>query len=130
MIFDLPVASQWSFVSLSLSTAGYGYIPGPYTVTFTAGQMSATLMVSTMDENSTELLEYLVVVITSTDQPDAVEIISPNTAFITTLDNDPGTAQHAHSAHDSVHVSNVLCTYVQYVQYCVYAITHSMYLCL
>ena len=123
----LTLCHQWSFVSLSLSTAGSDYTPGPYTVTFTAGQMLATLTLPTMDDSTTELSEYLVVVITSTDQPDAVEIISPNTAFITTLDNDPGTAQHAHSAHDSVHVSNVLC---MYVQYCVYAITHSMYSCL
>ena len=84
-------------------------------MTFSGGQISATLMLPTMDDSTTELSEYLVVVITSTDQPDAVEIISPNTAFITTLDNDPGTAQHAHSAHDSVHVSNRLCMHIQYM---------------
>ena len=77
-------------ISLSLSTAGYDYTPGPYTVTFTAGQLYATLMVSTMDDNTTELSEYFLVAITSTDQPSAVEIVSPNTAFITIDDNDPG----------------------------------------
>ena len=88
-------------------------------MTFSAGQISATLMLPTMDDSTTELSEYLVVVITSTDQPDAVEIISPNTAFITTLDNDPGTAQHEHSAHDSVHVSNGLCMYICTVCACI-----------
>ena len=76
-------------ISLSLSTAGYDYTPGPYTVDFTAGQMYATLMVSTMDDNITELSEYFNVMVISTDQPGAVEIVSPNTAFITIEDNDP-----------------------------------------
>ena len=77
-------------ISLSLSTAGYDYTPGPYTVDFTAGQMSATLMVSTMDDNTTELTEYFNVMIISTDKPGAVEIASPNMTFITIEDNDPG----------------------------------------
>ena len=59
-------------------------------MTFTAGQMYATLMVSTMDDNTTELAEYFSVAITSTDQPSAAEIGSPNMAFITIDDNDPG----------------------------------------
>ena len=82
-------------ISLSLSTAGYDYTPGPYTVDFTAGQLYATLMVSTMDDNTTELTEYFSVMITSTDKPGAVEIGSPNMAFITIEDNDPGTV-HAY----------------------------------
>jgi len=77
-------------ISLSLSTAGYDYTPDPYTVDFTAGQLHATLMVSTMDDNTTELSEYFSATITSTDQPGAVEIVSPSTAFITIEDNDPG----------------------------------------
>ena len=78
-------------ISLSLSTAGYDYTPGPYTVTFTAGQLYATLMVSTIDDSTTELTEYFSVAIVSTDQPDAVVIAPPSTAFITIEDNDPGT---------------------------------------
>ena len=70
--------------------AGYDYEAGPYTVTFTAGQLYATLMVSTMDDNTTELTEYFSVVITSTDQSGAVEIGPYDTAFITIEDNDPG----------------------------------------
>ena len=71
-------------------TAGYDYTPGPYSVTFTAGQMYATLMVFTMDDNTTELSEYFSVAITSTDQPGAVEIGSPNKTVIAIEDNDPG----------------------------------------
>ena len=77
-------------ISLSLSTAGYDYTPGPFTVDFTAGQLYATLMVSTMDDNTTELSEYFNVMVISTDQPGAVEIVSPSTAFITIEDNEPG----------------------------------------
>ena len=72
------------------STAGYDYEGGPYTVTFSSGQMYATLMVPTLDDNTTELSEYFKVVITSTDQPGAVEIGSPNMSFVTIEDNDPG----------------------------------------
>ena len=80
-------------ISLSLSTAGYDYTPGPYTVSFGANEMSATLRVSTMYDSTTELSEYFVVVINSTDQPGAVEIVSPTMAFITIEDNDPGTVR-------------------------------------
>ena len=59
-------------------------------MTFTGGQMNATLMVSTMDDNTTELLEYFSVTINSTDQPSVVEIGSPNMTFITIEDNEPG----------------------------------------
>ena len=72
-------------------TGGFDYDEtGPYTVTFTAGQLYATLMVSTMDDNTTELSEYFSVMISSTDQPRAAEIGSPNMTFITIEDNDPG----------------------------------------
>ena len=70
--------------------AGYDYTPGSYTVTFTAGQTSATLRVSTIDDNTTELSEYFNVAINSTDQPGVVEIVSPNKTFITIEDNEPG----------------------------------------
>ena len=70
--------------------AGSDYEAGPYTVTFTAGQMNATLMVSTMDDSTTELSEYFKVAINSTDPPSVVEIGTPNTTVITIEDNDPG----------------------------------------
>ena len=47
-------------------------------------------MVSTMDDNSTELSEYFRVMIISIDQPGAVEIGSPYVSSITIVDNDPG----------------------------------------
>ena len=59
-------------------------------MTFTAGQMNATLMVSTMDDSTTELAEYFSVAITSTDQPGAVEIGPYDVAFATIEDDDPG----------------------------------------
>ena len=59
-------------------------------MTFTAGQMYVTLMVSTMDDNITELSEYFSVMIIFTDQPSVVEIVSPNKTFITIEDNEPG----------------------------------------
>ena len=79
-------------------TAGSDYETGPYNVSFAAGQMNATLVMSTMDDSTTELSEYFMVMINSTDSSN-VEIGSPNTAFITINDNDPGTYIHAISVH-------------------------------
>ena len=62
----------------------------PYTVRFSAGKQNATLMVSTMEDNTTELSEYFKMVITSTNPSYRVEFGSPNMAFITIEDNDPG----------------------------------------
>ena len=59
-------------------------------MTFTAGQMNATLMVSTTDDNTTELSEMFVLVINSTNQSSVVEIGTPNKTVITVEDNDPG----------------------------------------
>ena len=70
--------------------AGSDYTPGPYNVTFTAGQMNATLMVSTMDDGTTELAEYFSVAITSTDPPSVVEIGAPNRTVTTIQDDDAG----------------------------------------
>ena len=87
---------NWSSLPLSEVISAFplpadsDYEAGPYSVTFTAGQMYATLMVSTMDDNTTELSEYFSVAIISTDQPSAAEIGSLNMAFITIEDNDPG----------------------------------------
>ena len=72
------------------STAASDYEAGPYTVTFTAGDMYATLMVPTMDDNTTELSEYFKVAINSTDQPSVVEIGTRNKTVIPIEDNDPG----------------------------------------
>ena len=86
----MVILTSSEVISAFLLTAGYDYTPGPYTVTFTAGQLYATLMVSTMDDNATELAEYFSVMITSIDQPSAAEIGSPNKTVIAIEDNDPG----------------------------------------
>ena len=51
-------------------------------MTFTAGQLYATLMVSITDDNTTELSEYFMAAINSTDPPSVV-IGSPSIVFIT-----------------------------------------------
>ena len=90
-------------------TAGSDYESGPYTVTFTAGEMSATLMMSTMDDNTTELSEYFIVMITSTDQPGAVEIGPSDMALVTFDDKDPGVcAQLNVFVHSCVFVSEYI----------------------
>ena len=111
-LFEHATVAYLPFVHM---TAGYDYTPSPYTVTFTAGQMYATLMVSTTDDNTTELSEYFRVAITSTDQPSVVEIASPNMAFITIEDNDPGMLQpSSHSDDCSVHAClNLYDTYIR-----------------
>ena len=87
---------NWSSLPLSEAisafhlTGGADYETGPYTVTFTAGELYATLIVSTIDDNTTELSEYFSATITSTDQPSAADIGSSNMTFITIEDNDPG----------------------------------------
>ena len=73
-------------------TAGSDYTPGPYTVSFSAGQASAILMVSTNDDDAVELSEYFAVTISSVDTPDIVEIGSSDTSAITIEDNEPGNA--------------------------------------
>ena len=87
MIVPTATEAVYRFIH---STAGSDYTPGPYTVTFTAGQTSATSTVSTFDDVTTELSEYFMVTINSTDQSNVVNIGLPNTAFITIEDNDPG----------------------------------------
>ena len=74
-------------------TAGSDYTPGPNTVSFSAGQASAILMVSTfIDDNTTEMSEYFAVMISSVDKPEVVEIATPNTSVVTIVDNNPGIA--------------------------------------
>ena len=99
-------------------TGGDDYDTGPYAVSFSAGQQYATLMVSTVEDNITELSECFKLVINSTDQPDLVEIGSPNTSFITIEDNDPGVYEHADSVSDACILwfcfcrSNIECMHV------------------
>ena len=84
-------------------TAGSDYTPGPYTVSFSAGQQNATLMVSTNDDDVVELSESFSVRITTVDKPDVVDIGSSNISFITIMDNNPGNTQPCDIA---LHVSN------------------------
>ena len=86
----------WLVICTFHLTAGSDYEAGPYTVTFTAGEASATLMVSTMDDNTTELSENFMVVINSTNQTDRATIGWPNQAAITIEENDPGTYIYMH----------------------------------
>ena len=88
-------------------TAGNDYEASPYTVSFDASQISAILMVSTVEDMVTELSEYFKVVITSTDQPDRVEIGSSNTSFITIEDNDPGNNHILTIAIHTTYVGNI-----------------------
>ena len=74
-------------------TAGSDYTPGPYTVSFSAGQTSAILMVSITDDDAVELSEYFAVMISSVDTPEVVEIGSSDTSFITIEDNEQGNMQ-------------------------------------
>ena len=72
-------------------TGGYDYTPGPYTVSFKAGQQNATLMVYTNDDAVVEMSETFSVVIESFDKPSVVKIGLPSTATVTVEDNEPGT---------------------------------------
>ena len=71
-------------------TGGDDFAPGPYNVSFSPGQRSATLTVFIVDDITTELSEVFMVVISSIDSRSAA-IGSPNMAFITIEDNDPST---------------------------------------
>ena len=62
-------------------------------MSFSAGQTSAILMVSTNDDDAVELSEYFAVMISSVDTPEVVEIDSSDTSFITIEDNEQGNMQ-------------------------------------
>ena len=64
------------------------YVPGPYQVSFSAGQPSATLSIQTENDNIAELTEYFKVMIVSTSKPDLVNIGDPDTSYVTIVDND------------------------------------------
>ena len=72
-------------------TADRDYMPGPYTVSFSAGDTSAILMVPTIDDVVVEMSETFSVVIESFDKPSVVEIGSTSIATVTIKDNEPGT---------------------------------------
>ena len=63
-------------------------------------------MVSTTDDYMTELSEYIMVVIASTDQSNAVEIGLSNVSFITIKDNNPGICTQC---GDVVRLFSILC---------------------
>ena len=63
-------------------------------------------MASTTDGYMTELSEYFMVVIASTDQSNAVEIGLSNVSFITIKDNNPGICTQC---GDVVRLFSILC---------------------
>ena len=73
--------------NLSHLTGPGDYEVGPYTVTFTAGQASATLPVPTENDSIAELSEYFKVMIASTSKP-LVIVGIPDTSFVTIEDDD------------------------------------------
>ena len=64
------------------------YVPGPYQVSFSAGQPSATLSIQTENDDIAEMSEYFKVMIVSTSEPDRVDIGDPDTSYVTIEDND------------------------------------------
>ena len=72
----------------SVCTAPGDYTSGGYSLSFTAGQASGMLSVSTLDDTVAELEEYFKVMITGSDRPDKVIIGDPDTCFVTIQDND------------------------------------------
>ena len=84
-------------------TAEDDFAAGPYNVSFTAGQQSATLMLPIVDDNVTELCEYFKVVI---EQVLIIRVINKPFFDVTVLvgsqyclwiyikDNDPGTSDN------------------------------------
>ena len=64
------------------------YVPGPYQVSFSAGQRSATLSIQTENDDIAELSEYFKVMIVSTSEPDRVDIGDPDTSYVAIEDND------------------------------------------
>ena len=77
-----------TFTIYSLYTAPGDYVGGPYSVSFTAGQASSTLSVSTLDDSIAELEEHFKVMITGSSRPSKVQIGDPDTCYVTIEDND------------------------------------------
>ena len=72
----------------SICTAPGDYTSGGYSLSFSAGQTSATLFVQTLDNNIAELEEFFKVMITGSDKQDKVIIGDPDTCFVTIQDDD------------------------------------------
>ena len=72
----------------SICTAPGDYTSGGYSLSFSAGQTSATLSVQTSDNTIAELEEFFKVMITRSDRPDKVLIGDPDICFVTIQDND------------------------------------------
>ena len=103
-IVDILYSSEWSFCLIGMSsiyafhlTAGDDFAVGPYNVNFTAGQQSATLMLPTVDDNTTELFECFKVLIPRLIKYINRVIIKPffDVLRICIIDNDPGTYAHS-----------------------------------
>ena len=67
---------------------GVDYDSGPYTVTFTAGQTSASVSVPINDDNMLENVEDFMVTIMTGLLPDGVTRGDPGSATVNILDND------------------------------------------
>ena len=80
------------FTVYSLYTAPGDYVGGPYSVSFTAGQASSTVSVSTVDDSIAELDEHFKVMITGSNRPSKVRIGDPDTCYVTIEDNDGETS--------------------------------------
>ena len=80
------------FTVYSLYTVTGDYGGGPYSLSFTAGQASSTLSVSTVDDSIAELEEYFKVMITGSSRPSKVQIGNPDTCYVTIEDNDRETS--------------------------------------
>ena len=72
---------------------GDDYMSVVFTVSFSAGQKTATFVVPTIDDNIAELTESFMIVIVSTSKSQVVPG-APDTAVVDILDND-GTSGHS-----------------------------------
>ena len=64
------------------------YTSGPYTVTFPAGQTTATFDVPIIDDNIFEGNENFILTIDGTSLPTGVTASSPDEATVTIVDDD------------------------------------------
>ena len=64
------------------------YISGPYTVTFPAGQTTATFDVPINDDNILEGIENFMLTISPSSLPSSVFVGDANQATVTIVDND------------------------------------------
>ena len=74
--------------SNNVTGGGIDYDSGPYTVTFTAGDTSASVNVPINDDNILEDVEDFMVTIMTGPFPDGVTRGNPGSATVNILDND------------------------------------------